>query len=162
VNHSHCDIVVTLLSLVFLLALIAPASAAVFARAQENECTSHVIVLNASPHLFIDDRLIGLAILGCDRYVSRDAGRNEGTLVTKPLRLEGSMVTLNARIRGRIQVRLLDVGGNPIDRFGPVTLTGDRIEHPVAWTGSLPALRGVPVRLELRMVQAQLYGIDVK
>jgi hypothetical protein len=46
------------------------------------------------------ERQIGLARMPVDRYVSRDAGTNGGTLLTPPFALNGRRLIVNADIRG--------------------------------------------------------------
>jgi hypothetical protein len=61
-----------------------------------------------------EGRQIGLVRMPRDRYVSRDAGAQGGTIRTRPVILAGSEITLNAKVDGELRVRLLDGSGNPI------------------------------------------------
>ncbi len=107
------------------------------------------------------ERQIGLARMPRDRYVAREADLNAGTLLTKPLLLEGKAITVNARVVGRLRVRLVDCEGNEIPGFGWVEIRGDRVDHPVPWRGDLAEVRGRPVHLEFELRDAQLFGFDL-
>ena len=107
------------------------------------------------------ERQIGLARMPRDRYVSRDADLNLGTLITKPVILNAESITVNANIVGELRVRLLDKNGNPLRNFGWVKLHGDSIAHPVQWKGNMKSLKGKPVRIEFQLRYAQLFGFDL-
>jgi hypothetical protein len=107
-----------------------------------------------------NERHIGLATMPVDRYVSRDANLNWGSLITKPLNLNGSALTVNANIVGEIQIRLLDRDGNELKGFGWQTLTGDHIAHEVKWPANLNSI-DKPVRIEFKMQFAQLFGFNL-
>jgi len=108
-----------------------------------------------------DQRHIGFAKILKDRYVSRDANLNWATLVTKPLNINASTMTVNANIIGELRVRLLDSSGNEIEGFGWQSLSGDNIAHAVDWTGNLESLANKSVRIEFKMQFVQLFGFDL-
>ena len=108
-----------------------------------------------------DERQIGFARMPKDRYVAREADLNEGTLITKPLLLQGSSLTVNAFVVGEMKVRLLDKKGRPMKRFDWAEITGDRVNLPVTWAGDLGPISKKPVRLEFRLKYAQLFGFDL-
>ncbi len=109
-----------------------------------------------------DERQIGLARMPLDRYVAREADHNPGRLVTKPLQLEGEALTVNARVAGSMRVRLIDAGGAAFPGFDWVEITGDQVQAPARWTGSLAELRGQPVRIEFEFRHAQLFGFQLR
>jgi hypothetical protein len=112
-----------------------------------------------------EGRQIGLVKIRRDRYVSRDAGAERGTLVTPPAILVGSKLTVNARIRGGLRVGLLDTEGKPIPGFTADDcrpIQGDDLAHAVEWKRSLSGLGEGPVRIEFRLREGELYGFDLK
>jgi len=108
-----------------------------------------------------NERQIGLARMPRDRYVSREADINEGRLITKPLRLNAKSMTVNARIIGKMQVRLLDREKQPIKDFEWVTISGDDVDHPVVWKQDLKSLGKKIVLIEFQLQDAQLYGFNL-
>lgn len=108
---------------------------------------------------------IHLAVLRRDGFVSLDAGRHGGTLLTRPLVMAGDRLWLNLDAsEGRVRVEILDVKGQPIPGFsGPDarSLSGDRIRLPVRWKGSesLSRLSGQIVRFRIHLRQASLYAL---
>jgi hypothetical protein len=112
----------------------------------------------------IGDRQNGLAILRKNGFVSRDAGANEGSLRTPLVVLNGSRLTVNARVNGEMRARLLDSAGQPIPGFdvGDCSpIRGDSVSLPLQWKRVLAALKGRPVRMEFFLRDAQFYGLDV-
>lgn len=107
-----------------------------------------------------EERQIGLVRILCDRYVSRDADANGGTLITQPVLLQGGLMTVNACVSGEMRIRLLDVDGEPIPGFAS-TIQGDGVALPVEWTQPLSRVKGQPVRIEFQMQDTQLYGFDL-
>ena len=102
------------------------------------------------------ERQLGFARMQRDRFVSRDAGSEGGTLRTPPLLLEGAKLTLNASIKGDLRVRLLD-GASAVES---APLKGDSLAHEVQWNSSLQ-LKGKPVQLEFVLTDARLYGFEL-
>jgi hypothetical protein len=105
-----------------------------------------------------NERHIGLAQMPRDRYVSRDADLNLGTLVTKPVIMIANRLTVNANAKGECRVRLLSMECKPVEGYGWAELKGDSVEHEVVWKKSLSALAGIPVRIEFQLKNAQLFG----
>ena len=108
------------------------------------------------------ERQLGLARMPRDRYVSRLAGPNVGSLVTKRLVLQARSLTVNANVRGEGRVRLLDSKRTPLDGFGWVEFQGDSIEHKIEWSSGLTRVSGKIVRLEFQLKDAQLFGFDLQ
>ena len=109
-----------------------------------------------------DERQFGLAIMPRDRYVAREADLNPGRLVTKPLLLAGSSLTVNAQVVGTLRVRLLDDDFQPLAGFGWCDLSGDAPAIPVKWARPLSDLTGKAVRLEFQLTAARLFGFDLQ
>ncbi len=110
-----------------------------------------------------EERQIGLARIMRDRYTAQAAGRDEGTLRTKPGILKAKTLTVNSKGYGTLKARLLDAVGNPIEGFGwddmePVM--GDSVAHPVKWKGDLAALQGQSVAIEFTLNNTELYSFD--
>jgi len=100
-----------------------------------------------------------------DRYVARAADEKGGTLLTQPLELKGRTLTVNADIQGEMRIRLVSETGKPVrgyDWKDCPPLKGDSISHKVSWRGSGEKPPDTAVRLEFKLVNAKLYGFDVK
>ena len=106
-----------------------------------------------------NERHIGFAQMPRDRYVSLDADLNVGTLVTKPVVIDGNNLTINANIKDECRVRLLDKNCNPLAEFGWVDLKGNGVDLRVNWTKNLSSLSNQPVRIEFQLKNGQLFGI---
>ena len=110
---------------------------------------------------------ICLAKLRLDGFVSIDAGDAVGTLVTKPLRLDGGRLRINASARGgSVAVAVLDEHGIQHEGFGRIDCAlfdGDAVGHNVTWRGksSLDELRGRDIRLKFYLRDARLYSFVV-
>jgi hypothetical protein len=108
-----------------------------------------------------EERQIGLARMPRDRYVAREADINWGYLLTKPLKLNASNLTLNARVSGELKVRIVNADGDPITGFGWIEINGDSVEHTLSWGSDITTLAQKPVRLEFKLRNTQLYGFDL-
>lgn len=107
---------------------------------------------------------IGLGTLRADGFFSMDAGAEGGVLTTKPLRLEGDTLYVNADATGgSIRVEVIDESGAV---FGPysanqcVDISGDNVRIPVSWEGGngLANLHGKTARLRFHLKNARLYS----
>jgi hypothetical protein len=111
-----------------------------------------------------EGRQIGLVKMQRDRYVSRDAGPDGGSLVTPPVVLAGSGMTVNARVRGELRVALLNVDRTPVPRFAAddcQPIEGDSLTHAVQWNRPLSDLGETAVRIEFRLRDAELYSFEL-
>ena len=108
-----------------------------------------------------NERQFGLARMPRDRYVAREADINMGTLITKPLILNASSITVNAYVVGEMRVRLLDREGRLIEGFDWVDISGDAVDHPVEWKKDLKSLGKKIVQIEFQLQDAQLYSFDL-
>ena len=108
------------------------------------------------------ERHFGFASMLRDRYVSRDADFNGGSLVTKPLILNANKITFNANVVGDCRVRLVDENKEPIAGFGWAELEGDSVDQEVDWSNNIGSLSGATVCLEFEMKNTQLFGFDLQ
>ena len=133
---------------------------------------------------------IGAAKLRLDGFVSLEA-TSEGSVVTPPVRFEGSTLTVNAATRsftsetvgwkpvwkelftgvadgqGFVRVEIQDESGNPISGYAAddcELIRGDGVDLEVAWNGrnELGALAGRAVRLKFVLGNAGLYSFRVQ
>jgi len=108
-----------------------------------------------------EERQIGLVRMKRDRYVSRDAGPEGGTLRTPPVVLAGQTITVNAAVKGELRVELLDGSGKPIPGFAASDcepLRGDDLAHRVRFKRTLTTLQDKPVHVAFHLRDAKLYG----
>jgi hypothetical protein len=108
------------------------------------------------------ERHIGLARMPRDRYVAREADLNMGRLVTKALRLNGSQITVNAYVEGKMRIRLVDINGDTIEGYDWVDISGDAVDHPVPWKQNLKSLNEKNVQIEFQLQDAQIFGFDLR
>jgi len=110
---------------------------------------------------------MGLATLRRDGFASLDAGPEEGTLTTRPLRFTGKRLFVNVSApRGELAVEVLDAEGHaiaPFTRQTCVPLSLDSTRAEVRWQGAedLAAIAGQPVRLRFHLRQGSLYSFWV-
>ena len=98
-------------------------------------------------------------------FASVGAGRRTGEVLTRPFTFSGRELRLNFSTSavGHLAVELQEETGRPVSGFTldefPL-LYGDRIDHPVAWKGGgdVGALAGRPVRLRVRLEDADLFA----
>jgi hypothetical protein len=109
-----------------------------------------------------NERKIGLAIMPRDRYASLEASIVPGMMRSKPLRLNASAMTINARIVGNMKIRLVDPDGLPLSGFDWVEIEGDAVDLPVKWTGNWQDLSKKTVVLEIQMKDAQIFAINLQ
>ena len=109
----------------------------------------------------------GLATLRRDGFVSMDAGKHEGYLLTEPVCFDGKYLFVNADVRGALRVEVLDADGNVIDGYSGKDCVAMRransTKRMITWRGAdnLAPLAGKPVRLKFYMSQGQLYSFWV-
>lgn len=119
----------------------------------------HALVGNSGP--------ICLAKLRVDGFVSVDAGRETGSIVTKSFRCEGGPLTINAAARGgSVGVAVLDESGTQFQGFSRqecALFDGDSVRHRVTWREmmSLEELKGKNVRLKFYIKSASLFSFLV-
>lgn len=109
----------------------------------------------------------GLAMLRRDGFVSVRAGQEEGTLLTKPFRLDGAYLFVNADVCGKkssLRVELLDESGQPVPGFTRrdcvVMKKVDSTKFLITWKGhsDVSSLKGKTVRVKFYLKEADLYS----
>lgn len=110
---------------------------------------------------------ISRAILRLDGFVSADADYEGGTILTPPLRFQGSRLELNVDTSagGVVRVEILEESGKPIRGFTmheAEEITTNDVKAVVKWTGGsdVSRLAGKPVRLRFLMRAAKLYAFQ--
>ncbi|MFH1924236.1 MAG: hypothetical protein ABIP48_30655 [Planctomycetota bacterium] len=101
---------------------------------------------------------IGFGTIQRDRFVSMSASFDGGRIVTRPLKLEGQSLHLNAKSDfGQILVEVLDADGTTIARSEPIREDG--LDVPVRWQeGDLKDLQS-PVILRITLENALLFAL---
>lgn len=105
-------------------------------------------------------------VLRADGFVSLHSEGAPGEVLTRPLVFDGDRLELNhaTDATGSIRLELCDPHGAPIPGFTlyeSETLFGNELAHAVAWKsgGDLSGLAGKPVRLRLRLENADVYSL---
>jgi hypothetical protein len=107
---------------------------------------------------------VARATLRWDGYVSVDASKQTGALLTRPFRFNGEKLTVNLRApMGELKAELLDPAGTVLPGFALADCTpvhGDGLELPITFTGGgrLKQWSGKPVRLRFQLTDASLYS----
>src|SRR5262249_32824316 len=98
---------------------------------------------------------IGLATIPRDRFVSLDASFDGGEIITKPLKLNGNRLHLNAQSDfGEINVEALDATGQPLARSKPIARSS--LDSLVEWQeGEVTG----PGALRITLKNACLYAL---
>jgi hypothetical protein len=104
--------------------------------------------------------------LRMDGFVSVNAPRSGGEVVTKPLTFMGEKLTLNfsTSAAGGVQVEIQDAAGKALPGFALddcPPIFGDSLDRVVTWKdgGDVSALVGKPMRLRLVLKDADLYSL---
>ena len=114
---------------------------------------------------------IGLATLPLDRFVYLEPWKmkDAGWIVTKPFKLEGDQLELNADAsEGSIGVEILDGDGNPLPGFTradcELLAKVDGIRLRPHWKGkeNMKSIVGQTVRLKIFLDRAQLFAFQIK
>ena len=114
-------------------------------------------------------RVIGLATLRVDGFVSIDAPDEEGALVTRPLHFPAGRLRINAAVKpgGYVKAVLLDASGSPLDGYRADScraFQGDSPSAGLAWekkaTVAAAADQGTRVRFLLK--NASLYSFWIE
>ncbi len=109
----------------------------------------------------------GLAILRRDGFASMDAGSEEATLTTRPVRFGGKYLFVNADSKaGELRVEVLDSDGSvvrPFSRESCVPLSADKTLQAVTWKGAsdLSGLAGKALRFRFHLRNGSLYAFWV-
>lgn len=101
----------------------------------------------------------GLAVLRRDGFASMDAGADEGTLTTRPVRFGGRFLFVNLDApEGRLEVDLLDGTGGVLAASRAVTGDGTRLAVEWKDASDLSSWAGRPVRFRFRLRKGSLYA----
>lgn len=99
-------------------------------------------------------------------FASVHAGVVAGEFTTHPLTFSGRRLVLNysTSAAGSLQIEIQDANGQPLPGFALAQMPemfGDELAAVAAWKGGsdLTALRGKPVRLRVRLKDADLYAL---
>lgn len=105
-------------------------------------------------------------VLKLDRIASIHAGYRVGEALTRPLVFAGRELEINysTSAAGWLRIEITDEAGNPLPGYSladSAEIAGDEIEGAARWrNGSdLSALAGKPVRLRIRLRDADLYAL---
>lgn len=101
-----------------------------------------------------------------DGFASLSAGAGAGEMLTRPLIFSGDRLVVNYATDavGWIRFEICEIDGRPIEGFSLLdseSLFGNEIEHEVRWgeAADLSALVGQPVRLRVRLANADLFSV---
>ena len=105
--------------------------------------------------------------LRLDGFVSANAPRRGGELLTKPFTFSGSQLSLNVATSaaGSVRVEIQDEAGQAIDGYALAdceVIYGDDLDRVVRWTNGSDTgkLSGSPVRLRIVMDDADLFSLQ--
>ncbi len=111
---------------------------------------------------------IGLATMRLDGFVGLSAGAIEGTVVTRPFRLEGDRLLVNVdAANGEVWVDVLDETGQPLAGYSAEEAVSvrelDELRWPPRWKQhtDLSGLRGRIVQLKFHLTDATLYAFQI-
>lgn len=114
---------------------------------------------------------IGLATLPLDRFIYLEPWKSErlGWIITRPFRLDGTRLELNADAReGSVVVEVLDSDGEPIEGFARKDcqsldkVDGLRLESRWGGDAQLSDLKGKTIRLKFYLDRARVFAFQVK
>ncbi|MBX7258873.1 MAG: hypothetical protein K1Y02_21095 [Candidatus Hydrogenedentes bacterium] len=105
-----------------------------------------------------------LAVLRRDGFVSLDSGYFAGSLTTRPFKLNGKRLYINAAAaKGQVTVELMSKDGRSIRGYSDSDCTpvvGDRVRAEVTWKdgADIASLSGQEIQLEFCLKSASLYS----
>jgi len=108
----------------------------------------------------------GLAVLRRDGFASLDAGKEAGTLTTRPVTFKGKHLFVNADVAaGELTVEVLDKDGRAIAglaRSDCVPVRSDKTLQAVTWkTADLAKVAGKVVRFRFQLTDGRLFAFWV-
>ena len=102
-----------------------------------------------------------------DGFVSLNAGKEVGELLTKPFIASGTRLMLNVDVRngGHAKVEVLDTNNQPLEGFrlrDCIAVETDAIQEVISWklTADISRLAGKELRLRFVMKDADLYSFQ--
>lgn len=112
------------------------------------------------------DTSTGLGMLRRDGFVSMQADKKEGYLLTEKMTFDGNYFFVNADVhpkKGKLYVELLDEKGNVIPGFSKqdcIVMKSNSTKQMIAWKGndSLENLKNTPVRAKFYLTNGDLYA----
>jgi hypothetical protein len=110
---------------------------------------------------------LGLATLRLDGFASLDASYDGGRVTTKPMRIRGGQLRVNAKADfGRLRVEMLDSSGHALPGFGQDdcrVMQADQVDEPIVWkeNASLEKLKDRPIRLRFHLENVRLYAYRI-
>ena len=112
------------------------------------------------------DYVTGLATLRLDGYASLKPEESDGMMVTKPFKLKGANVAVNADVKGTVRLEVLDENDKPIDGFTTEEakpIIGDHLRARATWASKsdVNELQGQQIKLKIALEDAQLYSITI-
>jgi hypothetical protein len=114
---------------------------------------------------YLDGSAVCMARLRMDGFVSLHGGREWGSVLTKPIVVEGKDLHINVDSwRGRVQAEILDASdGQPVVGFSrgeSVPAVIDSIDETMRWQdrSDLGNLLGKTVRIRFYLLGAELYA----
>lgn len=114
---------------------------------------------------YLDASALCMARLRMDGFVSLKGGVEWGSVLTKPLLVDGEALRINADSwRGRVLTEVIDAGsGQPIVGYTKddcIPAIVDSIDECVQWSGGreLKELKGRTVRLRFHLWESELYS----
>ena len=103
--------------------------------------------------------MLGLATLRRDGFVSLDAGKEEGYLLTKPLTIDNQELHINVDAScGYLVIIITDDQGDQIDGYTSPHITGDHLNLNVTFDRPIKELMGKKVRLKFQLKKSSLYS----
>ena len=108
---------------------------------------------------------IGAATLRLDGFVALVAGDKSGALLTRPFKLVGDRLEINANARrGTLRVEILDAAGRSLRGYVSKPIGADAPRIAVKWNDAndLSKLRGQTVQVKFTLVNAKLYAFQVR
>lgn len=104
---------------------------------------------------------IGLATLPLDRFIAQVAAQQPGTIETKPFRLQGDRLVVNADARrGALSVELLDEQGKALGDLSSKAENFDDLRREILDQTSLAPFKGQVIRLRFTLRNAKLYAFQ--
>ncbi len=105
-----------------------------------------------------DNCAVCLAVLRRDGFISLDASEKEGTILTKPFRVTGNKLFVNAdALKGELRVQALDDNRKVLATSAP--LNGNLLRGEVQWQqGDIATLKGQTVSLRFTLRSASFYS----
>lgn len=101
---------------------------------------------------------IGFASIERDRFVALQASFDGGEILTKPLKIAGKTLHLNARSDfGEILVQALGIDGSIIAESQPIQM--DALDTSVEWKETWTPAANTPVKLRISLRNACLFAI---